>query len=63
MIDRVRDWGNSFTGNTGYAIARKLSELGTVDLLTSNAAHVAEVERAGLGNVVRASTFRSHAEL
>ncbi|MEZ0264268.1 MAG: phosphopantothenoylcysteine decarboxylase [Phycisphaerae bacterium] len=63
MIDRVRDWGNVFTGNTGYGIARKLADLGTVDLLTSNAAHVAEIERAGTGDRLRASTFRSHAEL
>jgi phosphopantothenate---cysteine ligase (CTP) len=58
-IDRVRDWGNIFSGNTGYAIARALAPLGEVDLLTSNRVHVAEA--AGQG--VRASTFTSHAEL
>ena len=25
MIDRVRDWGNVFTGNTGYGIARAIA--------------------------------------
>ena len=59
MIDRVRDWGNIFTGNTGYAIAEALTELGEVDLLTSNRAHAAQ----GAGDGIRASTFTSHAEL
>ena len=38
-IDRVRDWGNIFTGNTGLSIAVELAKIGRVDLLTSNAAH------------------------
>src|SRR3954464_11734800 len=60
MIDRVRDWGNVFTGNTGYAIARALAADGAdVDLLTSNRAHVAQAADAG----VTASPFTSHAEL
>src|SRR5215208_5733371 len=58
-IDRVRDWGNVFTGNTGYAIARALRALGEVDLLTSNSAHVAEAETHG----IRATHFTSHADL
>ena len=41
-IDEVRDWGNIFTGNTGFRIARALSEVGDVDLLTSNRGHIAE---------------------
>jgi phosphopantothenate---cysteine ligase (CTP) len=45
-IDRVRDWGNIFTGNTGYSIARALAALGEVDLITSNRQHLAEIERA-----------------
>jgi phosphopantothenoylcysteine synthetase/decarboxylase len=61
-IDRVRDWGNIFTGNTGYAIARALAELGEVDLLTSNRAHAADAASIP-GGGVRASTFTSHAEL
>ena len=59
-IDQVRDWGNIFTGNTGLRIARALSEVGDVDLLTSNRAHVAEL--AGHPRVT-ASPFTAHAEL
>lgn len=61
-IDRVRDWGNIFTGNTGYAIARALAEIGEVDLLTSNRNHVAAAS-AESGGRIRASAFTSHAEL
>lgn len=61
MIDRVRDWGNVFTGNTGYAIARALSGVGDVHLLTSNRAHRDAVRRDG--GALRASGFISHAEL
>jgi phosphopantothenoylcysteine synthetase/decarboxylase len=61
-IDRVRDWGNVFTGNTGYAIARALAEIGEVDLLTSNRNHVAQASAEG-GGRIRASGFTSHAEL
>ena len=47
MIDRVRDWGNIFTGNSGYEIAKALAEAGgDVDLLTSNRSHLAEVLHA-----------------
>jgi phosphopantothenoylcysteine synthetase/decarboxylase len=59
MIDRVRDWGNIFTGNTGYSIARALTGLGEVDLLTSNRGHVAQAPADG----ITASAFSSHAEL
>jgi phosphopantothenoylcysteine synthetase/decarboxylase len=59
MIDRVRDWGNIFTGNTGYAIAKALAPLGHVDLLTSNAAHAAQADADG----IHASPFTSHADL
>jgi phosphopantothenoylcysteine decarboxylase/phosphopantothenate--cysteine ligase len=58
-IDRVRDWGNAFTGNTGYAIARALRALGDVDLLTSNRAHAADADKDG----ITATTFTSHADL
>src|SRR3954470_15229918 len=59
-IDRVRDWGNIFTGNTGYRIARALSEVGDVDLLTSNRVHLAEL----VGDArIAGSPFTSHAEL
>lgn len=59
-IDRVRTWGNVFTGNTGYAIARALAPLGSVDLLTSNRAHADEANRSG---AIKASVFTSHAQL
>src|SRR3954462_3956817 len=62
MIDRVRDWGNVFTGNTGFAIANALAERGEVDLLTSNRNHIAQASADGVGRV-RASGFTSHAEL
>jgi phosphopantothenoylcysteine decarboxylase/phosphopantothenate--cysteine ligase len=58
-IDRVRDWGNIFTGNTGYSIARALRTLGEVDLLTSNRAHAADAKKDG----ITATTFTSHADL
>jgi phosphopantothenate---cysteine ligase (CTP) len=58
-IDRVRDWGNIFTGNTGYSIARAISEIGTVDLITSNPTHLAETD----GKRISGAAFASHAEL
>jgi phosphopantothenoylcysteine synthetase/decarboxylase len=58
-IDRVRDWGNIFTGNTGFNIARAIAPHGDVDLLTSNAAHAAEAAAHGIS----AGTFRSHDDL
>jgi len=64
MIDRVRDWGNVFTGNTGLAIARALADVGEVHLLTSNRQHLAQIEQ-GVGTrwPVRGSAFTSHADL
>ena len=61
MIDHVRDWGNVFTGNTGYRIARALAAVGEVDLLTSNESHLAELERHSHG--VRATGFRTYTHL
>lgn len=66
MIDRVRDWGNIFTGNTGYDIARALADAGgEVDLLTSNRPHLTEVAAAcpRPRGVLRALGFTSHCEL
>jgi phosphopantothenoylcysteine synthetase/decarboxylase len=60
-IDRVRDWGNVFTGNTGYSIARALAPLGEVHLLTSNRAHLDELTREN--SAVHGSYFTSHANL
>ena len=68
-IDKVRDWGNIFTGNTGYSIAQALSALGDVDLLTSNRNHLAEIERgnaapaAPAGHRIVGSAFMSHQDL
>ncbi len=63
-IDAVRDWGNIFTGNTGFDIALALADYGTVDLLTSNRNHLAAIS-AGLDtkHPIQASGFASHAEL
>src|SRR5687768_10878440 len=61
MIDRVRDWGNIFTGNTGYSIARALSDVGDVDLLTSNAVHLDELRREP--HRITPHGFTSHASL
>ena len=63
MIDRVRDWGNIFTGNTGFAIARELAAVGEVDLLTSNRQHVAEAGGGHWPHAIRASAFTSHLDL
>jgi hypothetical protein len=51
-IDRVRDWGNVFTGNTGFAIARALAATARRgDLLTSNRAHLADIASGGRRNL------------
>lgn len=59
MIDRVRDWGNIFTGNTGFSIAKALRSFGDVDLITSTEAH--REQGAAMGMTPYA--FRSHADL
>jgi len=64
MIDKVRQWGNVFTGNTGLSIAKALADVGEVDLLTSNRLHVAEL--AGPQNAphrINATSFTTHADL
>src|SRR5688500_8794767 len=63
-IDSVRDWGNVFTGNTGFRIARALAGAGDVDLLTSNHDHLTELAGAAGGpHRITGSPFSSHAEL
>jgi phosphopantothenate-cysteine ligase len=64
-IDDVRDWGNIFTGTTGYEIARALAAVGDVDLLTSNDTHqVLHNSTASPGPVaLRVQGFRTHADL
>jgi len=63
-IDQVRDWGNIFTGNTGFSIARAVAEVAEVDLLTSNQAHLRELaEPQTTKHPIHASGFTSHGEL
>jgi phosphopantothenate---cysteine ligase (CTP) len=64
-IDDVRDWGNIFTGNTGFAIARALAAVGEVDLLTSNRQHLAELEGTARSGAlpIRGIAFTTHADL
>lgn len=59
MIDRVRDWGNIFTGNTGFNIAKSLLSHGRVTLITSNAQHRDQATSLGMAT----EAFGSHAEL
>jgi phosphopantothenoylcysteine synthetase/decarboxylase len=59
MIDRVRDWGNIFTGTTGFRIATALQTIGHVDLLTSNPVHRLQAEKQG----IRVESFLSHQDL
>jgi phosphopantothenate---cysteine ligase (CTP) len=59
MIDRVRDWGNIFTGNTGFNIATAFVDAGAqVDLITSNAAHLATHH-----SPLTTHPYRSHTDL
>lgn len=59
-IDQVRDWGNIFSGNTGLRIAKALAQVGEVELLTSNRAHLAELTSE---QRISASAFTDHAKL
>jgi phosphopantothenoylcysteine synthetase/decarboxylase len=63
-IDTVRVWGNIFTGNTGLSIAKAIAQMAEVDLLTSNRAHVAELQgERTTANQIHAEAFTSHADL
>ncbi len=63
-IDEVRDWGNIFTGATGFEIAKALASHGPVLLLTSNGAHLAAAQAGlGLAHPVEARGFTTHADL
>lgn len=63
-IDQVRDWGNIFTGNTGFSIARALLEAGEVDLLSSNQEHLRQIgQDLALSQKMHGSGFTTHAEL
>jgi phosphopantothenate---cysteine ligase (CTP) len=58
MIDAVRCWSNIFTGNTGLSIAQALSQIGQVDLLSSNPNH-----QANHSPNLQVIGFTTHAEL
>jgi phosphopantothenoylcysteine synthetase/decarboxylase len=58
-IDSVRDWGNIFTGNTGFTIAQALSQIGEVDLLTSNRSHLQQI----VSPKIQGYEFSSHEDL
>lgn len=58
----MRDWGNRFTGNTGFAIALALAARGfEVELLTSNPTHRDQVAK-GITRL-RTAAFTTHADL
>ena len=60
-IDRVRDWGNIFTGNTGLSIARALSARGHAPVLTTNRQHIEQL--ALEASPIAAEHFTTHSEL
>jgi len=63
-LDRVRDWGNIFTGGTGFDIARALAAYGPVDLVTSNREHLALLRSGVLAaHPIHGFAFRAHADL
>lgn len=63
-IDQVRDWGNIFTGNTGFAIAKALADVAPVDLLTSNVTHLTELRTThSTRHPITPLGFNTHAEL
>lgn len=63
QIDEVRDWGNIFTGNTGFGIAKALASAGRVELLTSNRQHLEAARSLGLAHEIEATAFSTHEEL
>jgi len=63
-IDDVRDWGNIFTGNTGYRIARAIARGGEVDLVSSNLHHLAELRaQIATSHAIHGHPFTSHEDL
>ncbi len=63
-IDKVRAWGNIFTGKTGLDLALAFLDLGSVTLLTSNHAHAADYDGySGKAGMLGIETFTTHAEL
>src|SRR5271156_937522 len=63
-IDKVRDWGNVFTGKTGLDLALAFLNIGAVTLLTSNQTHADEYDGySGKAGMLGVETFTTHAEL
>lgn len=62
-IDRVRDWGNIFTGNTGFDIAKALASHGPVDLYTSNPQHADQAAKLNLLHPITPTLYKTHADL
>ena len=61
-IDSVRWWSNIFTGQTGLDIARAMTSIADVTLLTSNADHLRQIQ-ADVSSGITAAWFESHADL
>jgi phosphopantothenoylcysteine synthetase/decarboxylase len=63
-IDKVRDWGNIFTGKTGLDLALAFLDVGAVTLLTSNPLHASEYDGySGKAGMLGVETFATHGEL
>src|SRR5271154_3797077 len=63
-IDKVRGWGNVFTGKTGLDLALAFLNIGAVTLLTSNQTHADEYDGySGKAGMLGVETFVTHAEL
>ena len=63
-IDKVRDWGNIFTGKTGLDLALAFLDVGAVTLLTSNPQHASQYDGySGKAGMLGVETFATHAEL
>ncbi len=68
-IDKVRDWGNIFSGKTGLDLALAFLKLGNVTLLTSNLQHADQYDgysgaagRHGNETVSTPAPHRAHLE-
>ena len=63
-IDKVRDWGNIFSGKTGLDLALAFLRIGNVTLLTSNQQHASEYDGySGAAGMLGIETFSTHAHL
>ena len=62
-IDSVRWWSNIFTGQTGLDIARAISAIADVTLLTSNSGHLRDIQATGTNCGITPILFESHTDL